>query len=343
MTNPANSEVDKIATWIRADRSRPYCARPWRQVTVLSDGTAVCACVDAAKSNPLGNFRFQTFDEIWNGPAYEKLRRQIAEDIDQVPICVGCPNRVGGDGPPADYMTGIAKPEVLFIESYAGCNLSCPGCNREAIEGSRTDLTMGFDTYKKVIDGLSPTLKYMEFHLGGENYMHKDAHDMVRYCRDKNPECFILSSTNGHFFHTEERCQKVLDSDIDALIFSVDGATQESYEKYRRNGRFERVVNGMRTLVRMRNEQGKKKPMVIWRYILFEWNDSVEEMNLARSMAKEIGVDHLSWHLNGVSVMPSSKKYFPGSPHLLEIKDEIWDTLPQRITEGPRVDYARYR
>jgi MoaA/NifB/PqqE/SkfB family radical SAM enzyme len=341
MTTEARGE--QIATWIRADSSRPFCTRPWRQMTVLSDGVAVCACIDATKSNPLGDFRKQSFDEIWNGPAYEKLRRTIATDIDRTPICVGCPNRVAEPAPPADYMTGVQKPEVLFIESYAGCNLACPGCNREAIEGSRESLAMGLDTFRRIIDGLSPTLKYMEFHLGGENYMHKDAHEMVKYARDHNPQCFILSSTNGHFFHTEERCQKVLDSGIDALIFSVDGATQQSYERYRVNGKFDRVVDAMRRLVKMRNEQGRGRPMIIWRYILFEWNDSQEEMNLARAMAKEIGVDHLAWHLNAVSIMSSSKRYHVGSPHLLEIKDEIWDTLPERITTGPDIDFTRYR
>jgi len=334
---------EQIATWVRADKSRPYCTRPWRQATVLSDGTAVCACVDAAKSNPLGNFRFQTFDEVWNGKAYESLRHSIATDIDQVPICVGCPNRIDEPAPPADYMTGVQKPRVLFLESYAGCNLACPGCNREAIEGSRTELAMGMDTYRKIIDSLSPTLQYMEFHLGGENYMHKEAHEMVRYCKDQNPDCFILSSTNGHFFHTAERCQKVLDSGIDALIFSVDGAQQETYEKYRRNGRFDRVLDSMRMLIRMRNEQGKKHPLVIWRYILFEWNDSPAEMDLGRRLAREVGVDHFAWHLNGVSIMNSSKRYYIGSPHLVEIKDELWDTLPSRVSEGPHLDFRHYR
>ncbi|MBL8749490.1 MAG: radical SAM protein [Planctomycetes bacterium] len=337
------SSDKQIATWIRADDSRPFCARPWQQITVLSDGSAVCACVDAAKTNPLGNFRFQTFDEVWNGKSYEKLRRAIASDIDQTPICVGCPNRIA-EPPPADYFTGVQKPEALFIESYAGCNLACPGCDRESIEGNRDELAMSLDAFKRVIDGVSPTLKYMEFHLGGENYMHKDAHEMVTYARKNNPNCFILSSTNGHFFHTEERCQKVLDSGIDALIFSVDGARQETYEKYRVNGRFDRVFEAMKKIVAMRNAQGLRRPIVIWRYILFEWNDSREEMDLARRLAEEIGVDHLAWHLNAVSIMQSSKRYHIGSPHLMEIKDEIWDTLPERLADGPKdVKFDRYR
>lgn len=324
------SKSDDIATWVRADASRPYCVRPWRQITVLSDGTAVCACIDAEKKNPLGNFRTQTFEEIWNGPAYEYLRRSIATNIDQVPVCRGCPNRTEGPPPPADYMTDVEMPRALFIESYAGCNLVCPGCDRDGIEGGRDSLSLDWETYVKVIDQLSPTLEYMEFHVGGENYMHKRADDMVRYCKEKNPDCFVLSSTNGHFFHTEDRVRSAIESGIDCFIFSVDGATQESYEKYRVNGRMDRVLDAMRNMVAMRDAMGRDKPIIVWRYILFAWNDSPEEMDLARKLAKEVGVDHLTWHLNGVEDQHGSDRYHVGSPHLHEIRDELWDTILER-------------
>ena len=41
-------------------------------------------------------------------------------------------------------------------------------------------------------------------------------------------------------------------------------------------------------------------PFLNWRYILFKWNDSDEEMNEARRLAKEqqIGVDRLCWEVS---------------------------------------------
>ncbi len=331
----------QIATWVRADDSRPYCARPWNQIAVLSDGTAVCACIDAEKTNPLGNFKTQTLDEIWRGPRYEGLRRAIRKDIDVVPICRGCPNRIAAP-PPGAEVPLPQKPRALYLESYAGCNLECPGCNRPGIEGSRTELALDFATYTKIIDSLAPDLAYMEFHLGGENYMHKQASAMVRYCRDKNPRCVILSSTNGHFFHTDERAKEALASGIDCLVFSVDGARQDSYEKYRVNGRIDRVFDGMRRLVRLRQELGLERPLIVWRYILFSWNDSRDEMDLARALAKEIGVDHLAWHLNAVESQQASTRYFVGSKHLAEIEHELWDTLPRRIGASLDVDFSAY-
>jgi len=335
------NENEQVWSWIRADAGRPYCTLPWRQITVLSDGTAVCACVDAEKSNPLGDFTTQSFEEIWNGAAYQSLRRSIATDIDSVPICRGCPNRIEGPPPPADYEVGVVPPKVLFIESHAGCNLACPGCNREGIEGSRNTLALDFDVYRKLIDSVAPGLTYMEFHLGGENYMHKQANEMVRYCKDRNPGCFVLTSTNGHFFHTEERLHAVLDSGIDCVMFSIDGVTQEAYERYRVNGRLERVLEGMRRMVELKRERKQELPLIVWRYILFEWNDSDEEMDEARRLAREIGVDFLTWHLNAVDSQAASRKYFLGSPHLAEIRDELWDTLPERVGVSVESNFPR--
>jgi pyruvate-formate lyase-activating enzyme len=333
-------ETDRqIATWVRSDQSRPHCTRPWNMLTVLSDGTVVCAPVDAGKTNPLGNLRTHTLEEIWNGPQVRKLRRDIHEEIDRTPICRGCPNRIAT--PPPGALTGIPRPRVLHIESYAGCNLVCPGCDRDAIEGTRDGLTMEWELYQRVIDQLAPELRFMEFHVGGENWMHRRAADMVRYCKEKNPGCTVLSSTNGHYFHTDAKAREAIETGIDCFIISADGATQESYAKYRVNGNLERVFDGMRRLLRVRRELGRERPILVWRYILFPWSDSPAEMALARRLAREIGVDHLCWHLNGAQEEFSSQRYYVGSPHLVEIEHELWDTLPARLGFS-QLEFERY-
>ncbi len=312
-----------------------YCAYPWQAMTFLSDGTAVCACIDAARTNPLGNIRDQSVEQIWNGDAYAGLRGAILNDIDDVPICRGCPNRIAQ--PPADTesLRGLPRPRALYIESVAACNLKCPGCDREAIEGNRDGrLVLDWDSYCKIIDGLSPTLEYMEFHLGGENFMHKQWGRMLRYAKEHNPGVFILTSTNGHYFRTEKERQELLDCGIDGVIFSIDGATPTSYAKYRVGGDFDHVIESLRAILRMRRAQGRTRPLTAWRYILFKWNDSPEEMDLARRMAKEIGVDYLAWHLNIADSEISSPRYYIGSPHLGEIAHELWDNIQRSYPLG---------
>jgi MoaA/NifB/PqqE/SkfB family radical SAM enzyme len=322
-----------------------YCSRPWSQTTFLSDGTAVCACIDAARSNPLGNVHDRSFDDIWNGPEYARLRQAIAgDDIDSVPICRGCPNRIAERPPASAGSTGVAIPKALFIESVAACNLVCPGCDRDSIEGTRDGkLVMDWPAYQKIIDALSPGLEYMEYHLGGENFMHKQWPRMLRYAKDQNPGLFIVSSTNGHYFRNEKERRELVECGIDGVIFSIDGATPESYVKYRVGGDFDAVIANMRGCLEARRAAGRTRPYIVWRYILFPWNDSPAEMDLARRMAREIGVDLFAWHLNVASPTMSSSRYYIGSPHLHEIASELWDNVQKTPMAGaPTINLSSY-
>src|SRR5213078_72710 len=62
-----------------------------------------------------------------------------------------------------------------------------------------------------------------------------------------------------------------------------------------------------------------------WRYILFTWNDSDAEMNLARSLAEQAGVDRLCWEITDHPENAYSRRFVPGSAELESIRREIWD------------------
>ena len=55
----------------------------------------------------------------------------------------------------------------------------------------------------------------------------------------------------------------------------------------------------------------KPEPPLNWRYILFKWNDSDEEMNLARQMAVDIGVDRLCWEVTDHPESAYSRRFGP--------------------------------
>lgn len=314
-----------------------HCSRPWKQITFLSDGEAVCSCVDVAKTMPLGNVNELSMEEIWNGPAYKSLRQDCIEDISRRPVCTTCPNRIPEAPKNPENLDVEHRPRHAYIETVAACNLVCPGCDREAIEGSRNGARMSVDTFKKIIDGLSPHLEYLEYHVGGENWAHKQSAEMLRYAKANNPYLFTLTSTNGLYFNTEAQRRDALLSGIDVIIMSIDGATAESYDRYRVRGDFNQVVENMRAMIKMREEMHVSWPKIVWRYILFNWNDSDEEMNMAREMAKEMGVDWLTWLLD---VAPTdeytSRRFRHGSPELEEIRHEMWETVQGMIPVAPR-------
>ena len=130
-------------------------------------------------------------------------------------------------------------------------------------------------------------------------------------------------------------------SGIDEVTFSIDGATPESYlqvpaAREFRPGDSEPPRDGRREA-----EGRRDLPVLNWRYILFNWNDSDEEMDGARALAAEIGIDRLSWEITDhpgerlLAAVPCL-----GTGDYEAIRQEIWDTsnlgnaIPGRHAQG---------
>ena len=75
-----------------------------------------------------------------------------------------------------------------------------------------------------------------------------------------------------------------------------------------------------------KQKAGRDVPFLNWRYILFRWNDSDKEMNLARRLADDIGVDRLTWEITDHPEEAFSRRFAPGSPDYATIQEEVWDT-----------------
>src|SRR5205823_483501 len=135
---------------------------------------------------------------------------------------------------------------------------------------------------------------------------------------------YLYTSTNGLAL-TEEQARRLVHSGIDEVTFSIDGATPETYVKYRQRGRFDVAMATLRAMAEEKSRAGRDLPFLNWRYILFTWNDSDEEMDSARRLAADIGVDRLCWELTDHPENAYSRRFVPGSPDLEAIRHEIWD------------------
>ena len=74
----------------------------------------------------------------------------------------------------------------------------------------------------------------------------------------------------------------------------MDGAFPDSYVRYRQRGQLDVALRNLRAMTEEKQRTGRDLPFINWRYILFTWNDSTEEMDHARVLAEQIGVDRLS-------------------------------------------------
>jgi hypothetical protein len=298
-------------------------------MVLLCDGRLVCGCADPYGKRVLGDARTETVNAVWTGDRAANLRRDLNAGGGSK-FCGDCPLKLPlkkDDVAPQRDLNVPALPSRLYIECTAACNISCAQacCAPETgITRTRQAGMLDFNLFQRVVDEAGPSLVRIDFFNYGETFLHKRAVEMCEYIKSRFPHIYLYTSTNGLAF-TEEQVRRLIRSGIDELTFSIDGASQESYVKYRQRGDFEKAIRNLRTAVDEKHSSGRDVPFINWRYILFSHNDSDEEMQRARTLAADIGVDRLCWELTDHPEDLFSRRFVPGTPDLERIRHEVWD------------------
>jgi hypothetical protein len=297
-------------------------------MVLLCDGRLVCGCADPYGRRVLGDTRRESVTAVWTGSRAHSLRADINAGGSK--FCGDCPLKLPlkkDEAPPQRDLTVPPLPNRLYIECTAACNISCEQacCAPETgITRTRHAGMLDFELFRRVVDEAGPSLVRIDFFNYGEAFLHKRAVEMCEYIKNRFQHIYLYTSTNGLAF-TEEQVRRLIRSGIDEVTFSIDGATAESYVKYRRRGDFDKALKNLRLAVDEKRAIGRDVPVINWRYILFTHNDSDEEMKRARTLAADIGVDRLCWELTDHPENLYSRRFVPGSPDLTAIQYEIWD------------------
>lgn len=165
--------------------------------------------------------------------------------------------------------------------------------------------------FHSVIDQLSPFISYLTLYFQGEPYMNPRFFDFIAYARSK--KMYVSSSTNGHFLSPESAVETV-QSGLNRLIISLDGANQEAYGSYRAGGSFQRVIAGIKALVDAKKELKSNRPFLVLQFLVLKTNQ--HQLAGVKKLGKSLGVDKVEFksaqfkHFrDGNPLIPDLEKY----------------------------------
>lgn len=312
----------------REGERRFTCDWIFKILVVLCDGNVVCGCADPYGERPLGHLNKNTLSEIWKSPLVKEIRTGLNRGY--APFCLNCglKQEVEAGRPIPQRPVDLEILPRIFFEPTVLCNLSCfqAVCSKEAgILKTRKRMLFPFDEFKTFLEPIGKHLIRLDFFNYGEPFVHPQAADMVEYIKMNYPHIYLYTSTNGLLLD-REKSRRIIASGLDEITFSVDGADQETYSRYRCGGDFQKLLSIMSDFVKMRNETGREVPFINWRCILFKWNDTRRHMKRVKKLAEKTGVDRLTWEITDHPPAAQSSLYQVGSPAWEKIYCEIWDS-----------------
>ena len=201
-------------------------------------------------------------------------------------------------------------PEAMSVEPASICNLKCPQCTVGRGELIRQNNFMDKSLYERLINHTYKYLWHIFIYFQGEPFLNPDFFEFVRFASKR--KIYTAASTNGHYL-TDDNCKKLVKSGLDEIIISLDGLNPDEYKQYRQGGDFYNVVDGIKTLVRVKKELKSRTPLINLQFIVFSHNESSAAK--FKSFAKELGADISQLKtaqlidISKVGLLPLQEKY----------------------------------
>jgi len=232
----------------------------------------------------LQNCYGQTIYEI-----IEKVKLKFKEHNNQEEDVIEFLTQLKNDGliidkSPRDFINYSCKTDfplgLVFCELTHSCNfrcLTCYNCSGEIKEQEMSTLQWKIALEK--IASVNPETQTTVIFTGGEPLLRRDFFEIASHA--KSLGLYIQLFTNGSFIDSNT-AQKIADLKIDYVRISVDGASPEKNDVIRGKGNFEKAINAMKLLTKL-------KVKVCWQSVISQIN--FNEMDKMLESAIALGLD----------------------------------------------------
>ncbi len=194
--------------------------------------------------------------------------------------------------PIAKWFKGEGKlPPAIELSLDPGhlCNFGCPHCNAQRYlvinpdEVPEDKKLMTREHLRRLIDFMAEWgVRGVCLGGGGEPLMNRAVWDLPEYIVSKGMKCSFAS--NGSLINEEIARQMM---NCRWVGISVDSGTKETFEKVHGVNHFDKVIENLKLLVKMKNETGSKID-IAYKFLITPQN--FHEVYEACKLAKEIGV-----------------------------------------------------
>jgi MoaA/NifB/PqqE/SkfB family radical SAM enzyme len=182
-----------------------------------------------------------------------------------------------------------ARPLKLTFDPTNVCQLKCPLCPTGLQIPNRGHGHAQLELFQRLLEEVGDYVFFIDFFNWGEPLLNTHVEDFIRLASARN----IVSSmsTNLSLPLTDDRIDRIVSSGLGEMIVSLDGASEATYSIYRKQGKFDLVVDNMRRVARAKQRLGLSNPFITWQFLVFRFNE--HEQETARQLATEGGADRI--------------------------------------------------
>ena len=177
----------------------------------------------------------------------------------------------------------VHSPRVIFIEVTNHCNLLCETCPRTFVS-YQAPQTLSWENFIRIVEQF-PDMERAVLHGIGEPLINHALPRMIEYLKGRGVT--VLFNTNGTLL-TEAWEHRLIDSGLDELRCSIDGANPKTYARIRGAPLLDKIVQNLKRFTELQHELKADNPRVsIW---MTGMRENVGELPDLVKLAAHVGV-----------------------------------------------------
>jgi MoaA/NifB/PqqE/SkfB family radical SAM enzyme len=175
------------------------------------------------------------------------------------------------------------QPRCVFIEVTNHCNLLCEMCPRTFVT-YEDPKTLSWENFLR-IDAQFPDMERAVLHGIGEPLLNKDLPRMIAHLKARG--VYVLFNTNGTLLN-EEWANLLIDSGLDELRCSIDGAEPRTYAVIRGAPLLHKIVKNLTAFMAIQRQRQASTPRVsVW---MTGMKENVAELPALVRLSAQMGV-----------------------------------------------------
>jgi pyrroloquinoline quinone biosynthesis protein E len=183
-------------------------------------------------------------------------------------------------------------PVKLDIENVSRCNFRCTMCVvSDWHKGQRAD-DMCLTDFKRLLDEQYGLVEIKLQGIGEPLMQREDFFEMIRYAREQS--IWVRTTTNASLLHLSDNYRRLIDTGVNEVQISIDGASKEVFERIRRGSVFDRVVANCKLINAYCEERGVVR-CKMWTVVQ---KDNRHELLDRVTLAKDMGFRTMVFALN---------------------------------------------
>lgn len=158
----------------------------------------------------------------------------------------------------------MLMPQIIYVETTNRCNAKCIMCPH--IKMQRKKGVMSQQLFEKTIDSIKEfnlNQVHLFLHKEGEPLLDSNIIERIKYAKKHLNGLKELAINTNAMLLTENKINGLLNSGLDTIYFSVDGASVEVYNKIRINLDYEVVEANLKRFFSLRLQQGNRIKIIM--------------------------------------------------------------------------------